>query len=122
MIRIETFFGGSHFQVLPAPGPLYLSLQQARLWRLRSSSSSLAVRLPDFTSSAWVWQTGVPHFLLWNDSPAANSFDVCTFGGTVLYTVPQGEAVEVNLVNTSSNPNAGSASWAWDCRKRLRMT
>jgi hypothetical protein len=81
----------------------------------------LAVRLPDFTASSWVWTPGVPHFLIYNDG-GVNAFDVATFSGTVLYSVPIGEAVEVNLVNTSSNPNAGSASWAWDCRKRLRMT
>lgn len=122
MISIETYFGGSHWQTLPAPGPLYLSLQFARFWRLRAPSASLAVRLPDFTASSWVWTPGVPHFLIYNDG-GVNAFDVATFSGTVLYSVPIGEAVEVNLRNNAqSMPVSTPSDWSWDCRKRLKMS
>lgn len=119
MITQDNFFGGSHAQSL---GSNYsLSVQFARLYRLRGSASGIEVTLPNYTLSGFVWRSGSPFFLIYNDG-GTHALTIKSHTGSTVYTLPAGEVVEVNLGNTSNDPNATSASWAWDARKRLKMS
>lgn len=120
LISIETFFGRSRSDSVPSPGALYLSVQLARFWRLTAASAGRSVRLPDFTSSSWVWTPGVPHFLIFN--AGSNSINVDTFSGSLVYALPAGEAVEINLRNNSTAVTSTPSDWQWDARKRLKMS
>jgi hypothetical protein len=119
MITQETFFGGSHAQSL---GSNYtLTVQFARLYRLRGSIAGIEVTLPNYTLSGFVWKSGSPFFLIYNNG-GTNALTIKKHDGTTVYTLAAGEVVEIDLENTSTDPNAGSASWAWSTRKRLKMT
>jgi hypothetical protein len=119
MITQDTFFGGSHIQSLSSNYTLHV--QFARLYQLRGTVSGVEVTLPNYTLSGFVWKSGSPFFLIYNFG-STYALTIKKHDGTTVYTLAAGEAVEIDLENTSTDPNAGSASWAWSARKRLKMT
>jgi hypothetical protein len=119
MISLARFFGGAQSQTLPAPGSPTLDPLFARLWRLRAGAGSMWVVLPNPTSTAradWVGKGA----LVVENIGGTHTFDIKDHNGSVVYTLPIGEAVEINL--GSSNVRASStasADYVWVFRPRL---
>lgn len=118
MISLATFFGGSHSQTLPAPGSPTLNPRFARYWRLRAGAGSMYVPLPDPSLARRRGWNGKPLLIVENIGGTHN-FDIQDHLGNVVYTLPIGEAVEINL--GSSNVRATdtvAADDVWICRPR----
>lgn len=119
MISLARFFGGAKSQTLPAPGSPTLDPVFSRLWRLRAGAGSMWVVLPNPTSTARADWFGKGALLVENIG-GTHAFDIQDHLGNVVYSLPIGEAVEINLA--SSNVRASdteSADYVWVCRPRV---
>lgn len=123
MISLETYFGGAHGQsVASVAPPLLITPRFARFWSIRAGAGSLYVRLEDPTLAYLNYGPGCPHLLIWN-SGGTHAFDLQRSDATTLVSLAVGEAYEVNLISTATTVGGTStATYAWDARKRLRMT
>ena len=118
MISLSRFFGGAQSQTLPSPGSPTLDPTFARLWRLRAGAGSMWVVLPNPTSTSradWVGKGA----LLVENIGGTHTFDIKDHNGATLYSLPIGEAVEINLASTNTRASStASADYVWVFRQR----